>query len=214
MNGRPWTKDELDTLTRMYPDHFAKEIGAVLGRGTASVYEKAAMLGLRSTPEKIRRSGLLSASNPNVIASRFKKGHTPPNKGKRMPPEVYEKVSRTMFKRGHRPVNHREVGSERVNVYGYIEVKVAEPNKWRLKHRVIWEESNGPIPEGHNIQFKNRNPLDCRLENLYILSRAEQMGRENSYHCRYPAEIRELIHLKGVVNRAIHKAEKNRNGEQ
>ena len=133
----------------------------------------------------------------------------PLNKGKKVSPEVYSKMQPTMLKKGHTPVNHREVGSERINVYGYIEIKVVEPNSWRLKHRVMWEQVNGTIPRGYNVQFKNHNPLDCRIENLYLISKAEQMAKENSFYAKYPKKIQEIIRLKGVVNRAIHKAEKN-----
>lgn len=209
MKKKMWTQEEIDILSRMYPDHFAKEIAGVLGRGVSSIYCKAQQLGLECTPEKIRRSGLLSCNHPNNVAARFTKGHVSHNKGKKMSPEVYSKVARTMFKKGQTPVNHRDVGSERVNVDGYIEIKVAEPNKWRLKHRVIWEEVNGEIPKGYNVQFKNHNSQDCRIENLYLISRAEQMARENSFYAKYPKDLQEVIHLKGVVNRAIHKAERN-----
>lgn len=209
MNRKVWTQEEIDTLSRMYPDHFAKEIAGVLGRSISSIYCKAQQLGLECTPEKIRRSGLMSCNHPNNVAARFTKGHVSHNKGKKMPPEVYSKVARTMFKKGHSPVNHRDVRSERVNVDGYIEIKVAEPNRWRLKHRVIWEQVNGAIPRGHNVQFKNHNPLDCRIENLYLISREDQMAKENSFYAKYPKDLQEIIHLKGVVNRAIHKAERN-----
>ena len=70
----------------------------------------------------------------------FQKGQVPMNKGKKMPPEVYEKAKATMFKSGNIPHNHRAVGSERVNVDGYVEVKIAEPNKWKLKQRLVYEE--------------------------------------------------------------------------
>jgi len=209
MTRKVWTQEEIDILSGMYPDHFAKEIAGVLGRGVSSVYGKARQLGLECSPEKIRRSGLMSCNHPNNVAARFTKGHHPSNKGKRMPPEVYAKVARTMFKKGNTPHNHREVGSERVNVDGYIEIKVAEPNRWRLKHRVVWERVNGAIPRGHNVQFRNHNPLDCRIENLYLISREDQMARENSFYAKYPKDLQEIIHLKGVVNRAIHKAERN-----
>ena len=65
----------------------------------------------------------------------FKKGLIPHNKGKKMPAETYQKVKGTMFKKGNIPKNHREVGSERITVDGYVEIKVAEPNKWKLKSR-------------------------------------------------------------------------------
>lgn len=209
MAGKKWTQEEVDTLTRMYPDYYAKEIGFILGRSASSVSTKALILGLKSSREKIRRSGLLSASHPNAVAQRFPKGHVSHNKGKKMPPEIYAKCQPTMFKKGNSPHNHREVGSERVNVYGYREVKVAEPNRWRLKHRIIWEEVNGEIPKGYNVQFKNHDSLDCRIENLYLISKAEQMKTENSMYARYPKELQDVIHLKGVVNRAIHKAQRN-----
>lgn len=208
MKGK-WTQQEIDTLTRMYPNHYAREIADILGRGISSIYCKASSLGLESSLEKIQRAGYETSKSPASIATRFQKGSVPPNKGKKVSPEVYSKIQPTMFKKGHSPVNHREVGSERINVYGYIEIKVAEPNRWRLKHQVMWEQVNGTIPRGYNVQFKNHNPLDCRIENLYMISKAEQLRTENSLMARYPKKIQEIIRLKGVVNRAIHKAEKN-----
>ena len=32
MKGK-WTQQEIDTLTRMYPNHYAREIADILGRG-------------------------------------------------------------------------------------------------------------------------------------------------------------------------------------
>ena len=208
MKGK-WTQQEIDTLTRMYPNHYAREIADILGRGISSIHCKANSLGLESSLEKIQRTGYETSKSPASIAARFQKGPVPLNKGKKVSPEVYSKIQPTMFKKGRTPVNHREVGAERVNVYGYIEIKVSEPNSWRLKHRVMWEQVNGTIPRGYNVQFKNHNPLDCRIENLYLISKAEQMAKENSFYAKYPKEIQEIIRLKGVVNRAIHKAEKN-----
>lgn len=206
---RNWTQEEIDTLSRLYPNHYASEIAEILGRGISSIHCKAQSLGLESSREKIQRTGYEASKSPASIAARFQKGSVPLNKGKKVSPEIYSKMQPTMFKKGQTPLNHRDVGSERVNVYGYIEIKVAEPNRWRLKHRIIWEQVNGTIPRGYNVQFKNHNPLDCRIENLYLISKAEQMAKENSLWAKYPKEIQEIIHLKGVVNRAIHKAEKN-----
>ena len=204
-----WTQEEIDTLTRMYPNHYAREIADILGRGISSIHCKASSLGLESSLEKIQRAGYETSKSPASIAARFQKGSVPLNKGKKVSPEVYSKIQPTMFKKGRTPVNHRDVGEERVNVYGYIEIKVSEPNTWRLKHRVMWEQVNGTIPMGYNVQFKNHNPLDCRIENLYLISKADQLAKENSFYAKYPKKIQEIIRLKGVVNRAIHKAEKN-----
>ena len=211
MVKRIWTKEEINILLRDYqdPNIFAADIAKRLDRTLSQVYQKAQKMGLKAPLERIRLAGKLGTNHPNAVAHRFKKGSVPPNKGKKMSPEVYEKVKETMFKKGNSPVNHREVGSERINVDGYIETKVAEPNVWRLKHRIIWEQYNGVIPAGYNVQFKNRNTQDCRIENLYIISKSEQMRTENSLVARYPKEVQEVIRLKGVVNRVIHKREKD-----
>ena len=70
---------------------------------------------------------------------RFEKGQQSHNKGKKVSPEQYEKMKATMFKKGDKPANIKPVGSEREDIDGYIKIKIAEPNKWQHKHRVIWE---------------------------------------------------------------------------
>ena len=213
MQKRKWTQEEEETLSRLYEDPkvFSKDIAKMLGRTLPQVYQKARAMGLKAPMERLRMAGKIGMQHPKSVATRFTKGHTPLNKGKKVSPEVYEKMSPTMFKKGHISENKREVGAERVNVYGYIEIKVAEPNVWRLKHRIVWEQHNGVIPAGYNVQFKNHNTQDCRIENLYLISKAEQMRNENSLIAKYPKELQDVIRLKGVVNRQIHKHQKNQN---
>lgn len=107
------------------------------------------------------------------IRFRFKKGHIPYNKGKKMPKEVYEKAKHTMFEKGHIPSNHRPVGSERILKDGYIEVKVAEPNKWKLKQRLVYENHKGKIPKGSTIIFLDGNKLNFNIDNLKCVTRSE-----------------------------------------
>lgn len=103
---------------------------------------------------------------------RFQKGHAPQNKGKKMSPELYEKAKPTMFKKGHTPVNHKPIGSERINGKdGYIMIKVAEPNVWRLKQRVIWEEIHGPIPKDCVIRFLDGDKTNLDSDNLVCVNR-------------------------------------------
>jgi hypothetical protein len=105
---------------------------------------------------------------------RFEKGQPAFNKGKKMTPEQYKKCSGTMFRKGHSPQNHREVGSERINVDGYIEVKVEEPNKWRLKQRVMYEKyHNVKLTRSEAIVFLDGNKLNLAEDNLFCLTRAE-----------------------------------------
>lgn len=106
------------------------------------------------------------------------------------------KANSGTFKKGKQPVNHKPVGSERLNVDGYIEVKTEEPSIWKLKHRVIWEESNGPIPIGHKIVFHDGDKLNCCIENLRILSNAELGLCNRAYKIgKQPTEIRDSIML-------------------
>lgn len=96
----------------------------------------------------------------------FRKGIAPSNKGKKMSPQQYEKCKATMFRKGHTPSNHRPVGSERINVEGYIEIKVAEPNKWKPKHRTVWEAAHGKVKKGMKIIFLDGDKLNVDLDNL------------------------------------------------
>ena len=213
--ARFWTEEEKNIVREMYPEHLASEIAEIIGKTTVGVQQMAAKLGVRSTPEKIARTGKMSQNHPNVIATRYKKGNVPPNKGKKVSAEVYEKMKPHMFKKGETPLNYRPVGSERVNVEGYVEIKVADPKTWKLKHRVIWEEAHGPIPEGYNIQFKDGNSLNVQLDNLYMISKADQLRNENSSVARYPHELRQIIALKGAIKRKINDYNrKNQNGKE
>lgn len=119
------------------------------------------------------------------IDSRFQKGMIPANKGKKgsMSPEQYEKCKATMFKKGQAPQNHKPVGSERIDREGYVLVKVAEPNKWRPKHRVLWEKVNGPIPEKHRLIFADGNRQNIALDNLILVSYAQSfiMNQKNLF---------------------------------
>ena len=108
-----------------------------------------------------------------IVGGQFQKGQVPYNKGKKMSPYVYKKANPTMFKKGHIPENHREVGSERINLDGYIEIKVKEPNKWELKHRYIYESMYGNIPTGYNLIFADGNKQNLELDNLVLVSNAE-----------------------------------------
>lgn len=110
-----------------------------------------------------------------IVGGQFEKGQIPHNKGKKMPPYLYKKANPTMFKKGNIPKNHRELGSERVNKDGYIEIKVEEPNKWKLKHRHIYESMYGDIPTGHKLIFADGNRKNLDIGNLILVSNSEQL---------------------------------------
>ena len=84
------------------------------------------------------------------------------------------KANKTSFKKGNIPENYRPIGSTRYcSKDGYKYIKVADPNKWELAHRVIWEEHNGKIPKGHIVLFRDRDINNLDIDNLTLVSRAE-----------------------------------------
>lgn len=206
-----WDDGEVEILKELYsdPDLFAVDIAERLDRTVAAVRYKANAMGLKAPRERIIRSGYMGSDTEKSRLTRFKKGCEAPNKGKKMSPEQYARASRTMFKKGNIPATHREVGEERLSIDGYVEVKVAEPNVWKAKHRVIWEQHHGEIPPGYHIQFRNHDKTDFRIENLYMISKSEQFRTENCLMARYPEPVRQLIRLKGAITRQINKMEKN-----
>lgn len=205
-----WTDEEVEILVKMYRDSFARDISPLVNKTIYAIYRKAKELGLKSSDEKLQRCGRMVNEHPKAIASRFQKGHSY-GKGRKMTEGQYAKCKATMFKKGQIPPNLRAVGSERVNVDGYIEVKVQGSRKWKLKHRVVWENANGPIPKGYNVQFKDKNKQNTDLDNLYLISRSEQMKKENSIHARYPEELRAVIAKKVAIKRYITMQNKKKN---
>ena len=143
--------------------------------------------------------------------SQKKKGSVPPNKGKKMPAHVYEKAKHTMFKKGNQPHNTKYDGyivkrHHKCDGKDYLFIRIAQ-GKFELLHRKVWIDANGEIPARMQISFINGDTLDCRLENLEMISMAENMKR-NTLH-NYPEDIRHNIQLIGVLNRQINKRTKN-----
>ena len=100
----------------------------------------------------------------------WQKGHKPWNKGMKGI-DIGGKATR--FKKGNRPQTWMPVGSEAIKD-GYTKIKVAEPNKWRLKHRIVWEKHHGrPVPPGHAVIFGDGNRCNFDLDNLILVSRAQ-----------------------------------------
>jgi hypothetical protein len=108
----------------------------------------------------------------NGLSGCFLKGHVPDNKGRKG--WCAPGTEATRFKKGNRPQTYRPVGTESVTTDGYPVVKVADPNKWRLKHRMIWEAAYGPIPTKHCVMFADGNRQNCVLENLLLVSYRER----------------------------------------
>lgn len=104
------------------------------------------------------------------IDCKFRTGHVSYNKGKKT-----GGWKPTQFKAGHRPYNYMPIGSERVNGEGYIDIKIADPDKWRGKHIILWEAANGPVPKGHAVLFGDQDRHNFDLDNLILVSKQQLM---------------------------------------
>jgi len=115
------------------------------------------------------RSYLKNHSMKNDIDTRFKPGNTSWNKD--IKTKGWEP---TQFKKGNRPHNWVPVGSEAITSDGYLKVKIAEPNIWKLKHTFVWEQYHGrPVPANHLIIFGDRNRDNFNIANLILITRRQ-----------------------------------------
>ena len=123
-----WSSEEKKYLTEITPGHHYNEISNLMTKKFKHEFT------INQIKNAINRYKLNTGFN-----GQFKKGNVPANKGKK----GFMGANRTSFKKGNTPYNYKPVGSERITKDGYIEVKVSDPNKWRLKHIIIWERENG-----------------------------------------------------------------------
>ncbi len=86
---------------------------------------------------------------------------------------------RTEFKKGENrcavPIGTVRIRNDK-NGKPRATVKIAMPNKWKMRAHVAWETVHGPVPRGVLVHHKNRDTLDDRPENLEIVTRAEHMN--------------------------------------
>nr|WP_276540818.1 HNH endonuclease [Stenotrophomonas chelatiphaga] len=213
-----------------WPKFPAFLIAHVLGRGRASIYRRAALLGLQKAPdfESQPLARLWNGTqDPASIAKRFKPGGTPANKGLRRPGWAPGDMAKTQFKKG-RPAsesrNYVPIGTEKVDPKRKVLMRkvtddpsIFPAQRWRPVHVMVWEAEHGAPPEGHIVIFrpgmKTFAAAEITADRLEIVTLAENM-RRNTFHNRYPAEVKELIHLKARISRRINKRMKEQQHEK
>lgn len=131
--------------------------------------------------------------------SRIKPGNIPQNKGKKqtdyMSPEAIERTKATRFNKGNKPHNcYDEIGKITIRYdhakrggrpYKYICLAIGV---WKPLHTHMWEQENGKVPKNNCLWFKDSDSLNCELDNLDCITRAENIIRNSSHD--YPSDKR------------------------
>ena len=142
------------------------------------------------------------------LDGRFQPGHLTHNKGKKG--YYVPGGEKGWFKKGNTPPNHHEVGTEVMNTDGYLLIKIAEPNVWKLKHILVWEAANGPAPDGSVVLFLDGNHENTALDNLMLITRAELARLNQRGLISSNADLTKSGVMVARLLSAIGKAKKNK----
>lgn len=214
---RPWTAKERKIVRQFYAEISTKEIAELLGRPLTTVYHAAAKMGLRkseaylASPEACR---LRRGQHPG-LATQFKKGLVPANKGVKRPGWAPGRMGETQFRKGNRPQNRVPLWSTHLSKEGYLEIKWREREgrhgNWTAAHILLWEDRYGPVPRGNKLVFRDGNKAHIALGNLELISNAEMMLRNTIHHL--PRDLVKTIMLLGALKRKVReKSEKRDHG--
>ncbi|QKC86300.1 HNH endonuclease [Mesorhizobium sp. NZP2077] len=130
----------------------------------------------------------------------FEQGSVPWSKGKKLP--FNPNCAETQFKKGQRPHTYRGAGHERIDCHGYVWIVIDQPNPWTgaatcsvHKHRWLWEQANGPVPEGMVLKClgdkTNTDPANWELVPIGLLPRLN--GRSGRDYDHAPGELKPTI---------------------
>lgn len=206
---QPWTPAEIRTVKRRYAHEPTADIARDLGRTVTTVYQRAGKLGLRKTAKYLASPAAHRLDGVKGMGSRFQPGLTPWNKGTHWTAGGRSKLTR--FKKGNRslrwPVEDYPIGALRINTDGGLDIKVREGLlAWDSMARYVWTSERGPIPPGMVVRYHNGDQYDTRIENLELVTRAEHLRR--NWHDRYPKSIKQMVQLRGALQRQINKRER------
>jgi len=201
-----WSEDDLIVLRATYADYPTEVVALMVGCSKSTVYRKAHSLGLTKSDAFLAGPDSGRITPETGRSTRFQKGITPWNKGSK---GLCLGGQQTQFKKGTKPPNYMPIGSERLQD-GYLLRKLYEtgypPHDWVPVHRLLWEETNGPIPPNHVLIFRDGNKAHIAIDNLEVISRTELMAR-NTIH-NLPPELKAAVDAKRMLTRAINQWEK------
>lgn len=195
-----FTAQEDEIIATNYLSIPIKQLAKNLGRSYTGIMGRINAMGLE-IPKEIRED--------RKAIGMYRKGQAPPNKGRKqveyMSAEAIERTAKTRFRAGNKPHNSLPEGTviikkERKSEKWY-KYEVQPKGRMELYHKMMWERVNGKIPESHCLWFLDGDTMNVELENLELITRAENM-RRNSIH-NNPAEIQTSIRLISKLNKKL-----------
>jgi hypothetical protein len=79
--------------------------------------------------------------------------------------------------------------------------------RWVGVHRLVWEQINGPIPDGYVVCFRagcfSTDVEKITIDALELVHRGE-LARRNHPRSRSP-ELAKLVQLKGAITRQVNR---------
>lgn len=152
----------------------------------------------------------------------FEQGIVPHNKGKPHPAGRSGGAAKNHFRKGHLPHNTKYLGHERIAKDGYVEISVAETNphtgferRYVLKHKWLWEQKNGPLPEGMALKClgdrTNTDPSNWVAVPRALLPRLN--GRYGRDYDAAPAELKPTILAVAQLEHQVREQSKKSSAE-
>lgn len=225
---KSWSLQEMQVLRDLYPEEGANAVSNQTGRSLASVKSKAKQLRLVSArqhyfPWSPREVAQLLELYPTMdtqeLAKRMGRRHESlHNKAKRLnvrksddfrrhPGQFHQGVKMTCIA----PLKRRPgaaIGTEKfMSARGYLMRKVSDTGHtgvdWQKVHRILWEEVNGPIPEGNFVIFLDGNKANVTINNLALLPSNDAARRASEVYRSYPRDLRVAIRALAKLKRVI-----------
>jgi hypothetical protein len=112
--------------------------------------------------------------------------------------------------------NTKEVGYERVNKNGFIEVRCEEKTMgnsyFRCKHILVWEQHHKKqLPPNHGIVFLDGDSRNFDIDNLILMPIGAVIQRRYVDYSTSPTELKPSINLLVKLNYHINKVQKHEN---
>ncbi|MCA8203171.1 HNH endonuclease [Burkholderia sp. AU33545] len=222
-----WGKGDVELLRELYPHHPNASIAQRLGRTAQQIESKAGKLGLRKAPKYVPPAGhrfgppvrwseeeiaILKQQYPDstiaVLSPALRKTSSQilamvRKLGLKKSAAFWKEVGERIIPLGAESrLPAHPIGTEKI--WGdYVYIKVDHTEGWVSKHRLAWRTHHGDYnPKTHSIWFIDRNPLNCDISNLELITKKELANRSSGI--RYPEELRSVINMYNKLRKAIN----------